>query len=174
MGVQEEDAQAQDPIDLLVVFQKNLELVQEAGMRQHKLEERRMQAKGTEVAADAATTLTAVKAKNGDAPVHWSRWCECRHHQCPCAIRQTAAHGRPTHNVAEESATEQFLVDSRRSIWRRPLLDWRRHEHGFVSDVAVATRPSRADGAAHRAAAPNQHFLSRRIFALAGVSQRRP
>ena len=117
MGVQEGGAQAQDPIDLLVVFQKNLELVQEAGMRLYKLEERRVQAKGTEVAADAATALTAVKGKHGDAPVHWSRWCDCRHHQCPCAIRQTAAHERPTHDIAEESATEHFLVDSRRSTW---------------------------------------------------------
>ena len=69
IGVQEEDAQAQDPIDLLVVFQKKLELVQEAGKRLHKLEERRVQAKGTEAAADAATALTAVKAKHGTALV---------------------------------------------------------------------------------------------------------
>ena len=43
IGVQEEDAQ--DPVDLMVVFQKNLELVQEKGKRIHNLQERRAQAK---------------------------------------------------------------------------------------------------------------------------------
>ena len=55
IGIQEEDAH--DPVELMIVFQKNLELVQEAGKRLHNLEQRRVQAKGTEEAADAATAL---------------------------------------------------------------------------------------------------------------------
>ena len=67
IGIQEEDAH--DPVDLMVVFQKNLELVQEAGKRIHNLEQRRVQAKGTEQAADAAMSLTAEKAQHGAALV---------------------------------------------------------------------------------------------------------
>ena len=48
IGIQEEDAH--DPVDLMVVFQKNLELVQEAGKCIHNFEQRRMQAKGAEEA----------------------------------------------------------------------------------------------------------------------------
>ena len=40
IGIQEQDAQ--DPVDLMLVFQKNLELVQEAGKRIHNLEQRCM------------------------------------------------------------------------------------------------------------------------------------
>ena len=65
IGIQEEDSH--DPVDLALVFQKNLELVQEAGKRIHNLEQRRVQAKGTEEAADAATALAAEKAKHGAA-----------------------------------------------------------------------------------------------------------
>ena len=67
IGVQEEDAY--DPVDAMVVFQKNLELVQEAGKRIHDCEQRRVQAKGTEDAADAASALAAAKAKHGAALV---------------------------------------------------------------------------------------------------------
>ena len=67
IGVQEEDAQ--DPVDLMVVFQKNLELVQEKGKRIHNLQERRAQAKRPEEAAAAAMALTAEKAQHGAALV---------------------------------------------------------------------------------------------------------
>ena len=67
IGIQEEDAH--DPVDLMIVFQKNLELVQEAGKRIHNFEQRRVQAKGTEEAADAAIALAAEKAKHGAALV---------------------------------------------------------------------------------------------------------
>ncbi len=53
----------------MLVFQKNLELVQEAGKRIHNLEQRRVQAKGTEEAANAAMALTAEKAQHGAALV---------------------------------------------------------------------------------------------------------
>ena len=42
---------------------------------------------------------TRAATHSADAPVHWSRWCDCRHHQCPRAIRQTEAHGRSTHTT---------------------------------------------------------------------------
>ena len=67
IGIQEGDAH--DPVDLMIVFQKNLELVQETGKRIHNLEQRRVQAKGTEEAADVATALAAEKAKHGAAIV---------------------------------------------------------------------------------------------------------
>jgi hypothetical protein len=67
IGIQEEDAH--DPVDLMIVFQKNLELVQKAGKRIHDLEQRRVQAKGTEKAADAAIAVAAEKAKHGAALV---------------------------------------------------------------------------------------------------------
>ena len=44
IGIKDEDAH--DPVDLMLVFQKNLELVQEKGKRIHDLEQQRMQAKG--------------------------------------------------------------------------------------------------------------------------------
>ena len=53
----------------MIVFQKNLELVQEAGKRIHKLEQRRIQTAKTEEAADAATTLAAEKTKHTAALV---------------------------------------------------------------------------------------------------------
>ena len=53
----------------MIVFQKNLELVQEAGKRIHKLEQRRIQTARTEEAADAATTLSAEKTKHTAALV---------------------------------------------------------------------------------------------------------
>ena len=67
IGIQDEDAH--DPVDLMLVFQKNLELVQEAGKRIHNLEQQRMQAKGTKKAADAAMALTAEKARHAAALV---------------------------------------------------------------------------------------------------------
>ena len=71
IGVGEDDAH--DPIDLMVVFQKNLELVQEAGKRIHNLEQRRLKAAGTESAADAAATLAAEKTKHTAALVDLRR-----------------------------------------------------------------------------------------------------
>jgi hypothetical protein len=65
IGIQEEDAH--DPVDLMIDFQKGLELVQEAGKRIHNFEQRRVQAKGTEEAPDAAIALAAEKAKHGAA-----------------------------------------------------------------------------------------------------------
>ena len=67
IGVQEEDAH--DPVDLMVVFQKNLELVQEASTRMHNFEKQRVQATGPEEASDAALALAAEKAKHGAALV---------------------------------------------------------------------------------------------------------
>ena len=55
IGMHEENAH--DPVDLMIVFQKNLELAQEAGKRIYKLERQRVQAARTEEAADAAITL---------------------------------------------------------------------------------------------------------------------
>ena len=71
IGVQEVDAH--DSVDVMLVFQKNLELVQEAGKRIHKLEQRRVQAKGTEEGAGAAIALTAEKAQHGAALVDLRR-----------------------------------------------------------------------------------------------------
>ena len=62
IGVGEDDAH--DPVDLMIVFQKNFELVQETGKRIHSLEQRREQAARTEGAADAAATLAAEKTKH--------------------------------------------------------------------------------------------------------------
>ena len=42
IGKTEDDAH--DPVDLMIVFQKNLEFVQEAGKRIYNLEQRRLQA----------------------------------------------------------------------------------------------------------------------------------
>ena len=72
IGIREEEGH-NDPVDLMIVFQKNLELVQEAGRRLHTLEQRREQAKGKEDAADAATALAAEKAKHGAALVDLRR-----------------------------------------------------------------------------------------------------
>ena len=58
---------AHDPVDLMIVFHKNLELIQEAGNRIDKLEQRRVQAARTEEAADAAATLAAEKTKHSAA-----------------------------------------------------------------------------------------------------------
>ena len=60
---------AHDPVDLMIVFQKNLELVQEAGKRIYKLEQQRVQAARTEAAAGAAITLAAEKTKHTAALV---------------------------------------------------------------------------------------------------------
>ena len=67
IGIQEEDAH--DPVDLMLVFQRNLELVQEESKRIFKTEQQRMQARGTEQAADAAMALTAAKAQHAAALV---------------------------------------------------------------------------------------------------------
>ena len=54
IGIQEDDAR--DPVDLMIVFQNNLEFAQETG--------KRVQTTGTEEAADAAATLAAEKTKH--------------------------------------------------------------------------------------------------------------
>ena len=71
IGMHEDDAD--DPVDRMIVFQKNLELVQEAGKRIHKLEQQRVQAAGTEHAADAASALAAEKMKHSGALVDLRR-----------------------------------------------------------------------------------------------------
>ena len=53
----------------MIAFQKNLELVQEAGKRIHNFEQRRVQAKESEVPADAIIARAAEKAKHGAACV---------------------------------------------------------------------------------------------------------
>ena len=58
-----------DPVELMLVFQKKLELVAEAGKRMHDFDKRRVQAKDAEDAADAASALAAEKAKHGAACV---------------------------------------------------------------------------------------------------------
>ena len=63
IGPHEENAH--DPVDLMIVFQKNLELVQEAGKRIYKLERQRVQAARTEEAADAAITLRGLPLRRG-------------------------------------------------------------------------------------------------------------
>ena len=65
IGVREEEAQ--DPIDLMVVFQKKLELVQEAGKRIHALEQKRLAAKERDEATDAAAALAAERARHSTA-----------------------------------------------------------------------------------------------------------
>ena len=67
IGIHENDVH--DPIDLMIVFQKNLELVQEAGKRIYKLEQQRVHSAGTEEAAFAAITLAAEKTKHTAALV---------------------------------------------------------------------------------------------------------
>ena len=56
-------------MDTVLVFQKNLELVNEAGKRMHALEQQRLQAKDGEEASVAASALAAEKAKHGAACV---------------------------------------------------------------------------------------------------------
>ena len=48
IGVQEDDAH--DPVDRMIMFQKNLELVHEVGARLHHLEQARQRASGVEEA----------------------------------------------------------------------------------------------------------------------------
>jgi hypothetical protein len=73
IGIQDSDAH--DPVDLMIVFQKNLELVQEGGKRIHQLEQRRLQAASTnsEEAVVAATAVAAEKATHGSALVELRR-----------------------------------------------------------------------------------------------------
>ena len=70
-GIQEDEAQ--DPIDQMIVFQKNLELVQEAGRRIHALEQKRLAATVADDATDAAAALAAEKAKHTAACVDLRR-----------------------------------------------------------------------------------------------------
>ena len=62
IGMHEDDSH--DPVDLMIVFQKNLELVQEVGKNIGKLQQQRVQAAGTEEAAAAASALAAEKTKH--------------------------------------------------------------------------------------------------------------
>ena len=71
IGIQEDEAQ--DPIDQMIVFQKNLELVQEAGRRIHALEQKRLAATVADDATDAAAALAAEKAKHTAACVDLRR-----------------------------------------------------------------------------------------------------
>ena len=71
IGVREEEAQ--DPIDLMVVFQKNIELVHEASQRIQQLEKQRQESKGTADAGAAAAQLSAEKTKHGEALVDLRR-----------------------------------------------------------------------------------------------------
>ena len=71
IGVREEDAQ--DPIDLMIVFQKNIELVHEAAVRMEKLEKRRRESKSDEDAVAAAAELSAEKTKHSEALVDLRR-----------------------------------------------------------------------------------------------------
>jgi len=67
IGLQEEESQ--DPVDLMVVFQKKLELVQEAGTRIHALEQKRLAAKEADEATRAAAALAAERARHSTACV---------------------------------------------------------------------------------------------------------
>ena len=73
IGIQDSDAH--DPVDLMIVFQKNLELVQESGKRVHQAHQRRLHAASTdsEEALVAATALAAEKATHGSALVELRR-----------------------------------------------------------------------------------------------------
>ena len=74
IGMPEDDTH--DPVNLMIVFQKNLELVQEAGKRIYTLEQRRVQATGSKElgeAADAAAILAAEKTKHSAALVDLRR-----------------------------------------------------------------------------------------------------
>ena len=67
IGVREDDAQ--DPTDLMIVFQKNIELVHEAAQRIHKAEKRRRESKDSESAVAAAAELSAERTKHSEALV---------------------------------------------------------------------------------------------------------
>ena len=71
IGIREDESQ--DPIDLMVVFQKNLELVQEAGRRIHALEQKRIAAQDPQHGIEAAAAVTAEKAKHEAALVDLRR-----------------------------------------------------------------------------------------------------
>ena len=62
IGVQEDDAH--DPVDRMIMFQKNLELVHEVGARLHHLEQARQRASGVEEAASAGAALAAARAQH--------------------------------------------------------------------------------------------------------------
>jgi len=70
IGIQEGDAH--DPVDLMVVFQKNLEVVQEGGKRIFQLQQQRLQAKPEE-AIVAAAAVAAEKATHNAALVELRR-----------------------------------------------------------------------------------------------------
>ena len=67
IGIQDDDAH--EPVDLMIVIQKNLELVQEAGKNLHKLEQRRRCSTDADTKTEAASALAAEKNKLGTALV---------------------------------------------------------------------------------------------------------
>ena len=73
IGAQGSDAH--DPVDLMIAFQKNLELVQEGGKRIHQLEQRRLHAasSNSEEAVDAAAAVAAEKAMHSSTLVELRR-----------------------------------------------------------------------------------------------------
>ena len=58
-----------DPVDTMVVFQKNLEMINAAGKRLHDCEKQRQQAKDPHAVAIAASALAAEKARHQTACV---------------------------------------------------------------------------------------------------------
>ena len=66
---------AHDTVDLMIAFQKNLELVQEGGKRIHQLEQRRLHAasSNSEEAVDAAAAVAAEKAMHSSTLVELRR-----------------------------------------------------------------------------------------------------
>ena len=57
-----------------------------------------------------------------------------------------------TQDTTNDSATEQFANKACWQHWKRPLLDWRRHEHNSSPDVSVVADVSRQWFAAHAGA----------------------
>ena len=58
-----------DPVDTMLVFQKNLEMIHAAGKRLHDCEKQRQQAKEIDAVAIAASALAAEKARHQTACV---------------------------------------------------------------------------------------------------------
>ena len=67
IGVQENDAH--DPVDVMLVFQKQLEIVTEAAKQINAAQQQRERATNTDESAAAAASLAAAKATHGGALV---------------------------------------------------------------------------------------------------------
>ena len=74
IGIQDDDAH--DPVDLMIVFQKNLELVQEAGKNLHKLEQRRRCSTDADTKTEAASALAAEKKQAGNSTCRFAETCK--------------------------------------------------------------------------------------------------